>query len=197
MTAVKLPVGLRDGKLYEINNVAKGKACGCVCPHCGAGLVAKQGLDVAWHFAHESESMASGACGESVLHIYAKKLLIESKGKHIQIPITNLPPARIINGEKEQWIPGCKRRVDVLLSVVLNGTRTRLGVEIAVTNKKDEAYGNDVVGSPFSIIEIAITPQDVAKKLRTTKGADAYSASLKQLLLGQKANKRMLYNRKH
>lgn len=37
-----------------IGDVARGAACGCFCPVCSAPLVAKQGLELDWHFAHEA-----------------------------------------------------------------------------------------------------------------------------------------------
>ena len=37
-----------------IGEVARGAACGCLCPECGSPLVAKLGDEREWHFAHEA-----------------------------------------------------------------------------------------------------------------------------------------------
>lgn len=37
-----------------IGDVPRGAACGCFCPVCNAALVAKQGHELDWHFAHEA-----------------------------------------------------------------------------------------------------------------------------------------------
>jgi len=45
-----------DGSLRFIGDVARGAACGCFCPACGCPLIAKQGDEVQWHFAHEGSN---------------------------------------------------------------------------------------------------------------------------------------------
>lgn len=45
-----------DGGLRFIGDVARGAACGCFCPACRCPLVAKQGDEVQWHFAHEGSN---------------------------------------------------------------------------------------------------------------------------------------------
>lgn len=42
-----------DGAMRFIGEVERGAACGCSCPECGSPLVAKQGSEKDWHFAHE------------------------------------------------------------------------------------------------------------------------------------------------
>lgn len=46
------------GQMVEVGDVPRGQACGCVCPSCGGGLIAKQGPENAWHFAHQPNSAA-------------------------------------------------------------------------------------------------------------------------------------------
>lgn len=51
---IRLFAGLgRDGAMRFIGEVERGAACGCSCPECGSPLVAKQGNEKDWHFAHE------------------------------------------------------------------------------------------------------------------------------------------------
>ncbi len=41
------------GAIRFVDEVPRGAACGCFCPVCSAPLVAKQGRELQWHFAHE------------------------------------------------------------------------------------------------------------------------------------------------
>lgn len=43
-----------QGMTRFIGDVPRGAACGCYCPVCNAALVAKQGHELNWHFAHEA-----------------------------------------------------------------------------------------------------------------------------------------------
>ncbi|HCE4574146.1 hypothetical protein P3719_23445 [Vibrio parahaemolyticus] len=53
-----LPFGLKDGKYYDVSEVERGRACGCICPSCKQVLVAKKGdpLKMAHHFAHDKKA---------------------------------------------------------------------------------------------------------------------------------------------
>lgn len=42
-----------DDNIRFIGEVERGAACDCFCPECGAPLLAKQGNEKVWHFAHE------------------------------------------------------------------------------------------------------------------------------------------------
>lgn len=58
-----IPFGQRqsDAALVDVADVPRGKACGCVCPSCGLPLVARQGRDREWHFAHATRGIKDGA----------------------------------------------------------------------------------------------------------------------------------------
>lgn len=46
-------IGL-NGEMRFIGEVERGAACGCRCPECNSPLIAKQGDEKEWHFAHEA-----------------------------------------------------------------------------------------------------------------------------------------------
>lgn len=56
-----IPFGLRelDKKLMDVAAVPRGKACGCICPSCKTPLIARQGEQKEWHFAHASRGVSS------------------------------------------------------------------------------------------------------------------------------------------
>ena len=86
---LKIPFGLRDGKLVSINDVeGVGLDCNCVCPdeNCGEPLIAKKGKINRHHFSHKGNSKCSGR--ETALHLFGKKVMKESK-------TINLPPIKV------------------------------------------------------------------------------------------------------
>ena len=54
-----IPFGLDavSGQLVDVGNVKRGNACGCICPSCKTPLVARQGDEKEWHFAHRSQKV--------------------------------------------------------------------------------------------------------------------------------------------
>lgn len=73
---LRVPFGLKDGRMYEPRQVKLGKACGCICPGCGGALNAKHALKekVVPHFQHQSgDNCNSGR--ESAIHLAAKQLI--------------------------------------------------------------------------------------------------------------------------
>lgn len=76
MTDHITPFGLRDGRLHEPAQVPSGLACNCVCPGCGAALVAKKGNMKRWHFSHHN-AVPGENCAESAIHAAAKQVLID------------------------------------------------------------------------------------------------------------------------
>lgn len=78
-TPLKLPYGLRGQQLLHIGEVANGLACDCVCPGCGARLVARNNgkLKIA-HFAHhQAPECATGL--QTALHLAAKDVFLQHR----------------------------------------------------------------------------------------------------------------------
>lgn len=77
---LRVPFGLKDGKMYEPRQVGLGKACGCVCPSCNSPLIARHALkylakrSITPHFAHQADlNCAYGR--ETAIHLAAKQLI--------------------------------------------------------------------------------------------------------------------------
>lgn len=75
---IKLPYGLRDGRLLHISEVSSGLACKCICPSCESLLIAKKCEDRRSHFAHAAEADCKGAL-EFALHLLAKEVITAKK----------------------------------------------------------------------------------------------------------------------
>lgn len=76
LTDHMVPFGLREGRLYAPADVPSGLACACLCPGCGAALVAKKGNEKRWHFSHLNVRPGE-SCAESAIHAAAKQILLE------------------------------------------------------------------------------------------------------------------------
>ena len=72
------------GKMVHIDSVARGKSCGCHCPHCKEPLVAKHGDIKAHHFAHHSETRKATLeiCYAVILYKVAEYLIQIHKKIH-------------------------------------------------------------------------------------------------------------------
>lgn len=87
---VRLHYGLIGDQIHFISEVANGLDCGCNCPNCGAQLVAKQGVQRAWHFAHyKAEECDLETAAETALHLAAKQILVQTKR-------LRLPPETVV-----------------------------------------------------------------------------------------------------
>lgn len=67
-------------KLVDIIDAQRGLACQCTCFECGETVIARKGEIKEHHFAHASNKESCTINPESVLHKYAKEVIIESMG---------------------------------------------------------------------------------------------------------------------
>ncbi len=152
---------IKNGEIVHISDVERGLKCGCICPACGANLVARKGKIKAHHFAHHSnESCEYGY--ESSLHLAAKDILSRSK-KMI------LPPIWVKFDYKEkiclreaQEIPITrveleKKFSDVIPDVVVYSGNRRIFVEIYVTHAIDDIKLKKLQKANASTIEIDLS----------------------------------------
>jgi hypothetical protein len=132
--ALKLPFGLRtiDQRYVDAMDVPNGKSCGCICPVCREGLIAKnQGQFKVEHFAHRAD--CEGAY-ESILHGAAKQVIVE-------LGFVWLPASHA--GKKAQFVfARCeveKARDKVRPDLTVFTKRGRpLAIEVCVTHEIDE-----------------------------------------------------------
>lgn len=81
----ELSYGLQNGKLVSVDDVEQGLACNCTCPGCGAQLIARKGMQRAFHFAHYNSPECAHAA-ESALHLRAKDM-VKRAGKLFLPPV--------------------------------------------------------------------------------------------------------------
>ena len=88
----------RDGSIAHISEVASGRSCGCVCPGCGAALIARRGRVNDHHFAHEGTADGSPCRTgpETALHKLAKEIL----GRRLRLTLPELS----LEEDGERWV---------------------------------------------------------------------------------------------
>ncbi|OYY94433.1 MAG: hypothetical protein B7Y41_06250 [Hydrogenophilales bacterium 28-61-23] len=80
MTVLRLPFAIRlsDNQLVSAVEVPRGAACNCICPGCRNPLLARQGTEREWHFAHVHASDCADGYEKSV-HELAKQRIQQQK----------------------------------------------------------------------------------------------------------------------
>lgn len=61
MSRIKLPYGIKEGKLVHVAYVKQGANCECICPKCAGDLIAAKGEINVEHFRHKDLSDCEGA----------------------------------------------------------------------------------------------------------------------------------------
>lgn len=70
----------KNDQLVSIKQVERGLKCDCFCFECGEPVVAKKGEKNEHHFAHISNKESCFINPESILHKFAKQVIIEANG---------------------------------------------------------------------------------------------------------------------
>lgn len=180
-TGFRVPFGLRDGRVWAPAEVARGKACGCVCPGCLAPLAAKALTSRRRrpHFAHLSQIDCETGC-ETGTHLRAKQIIEEHRemllpawtGDMLEMP--NPPTARDAQGqlhegrkvafpatrvvlhevEPERWLGSYKPDIAAV------DEKGELLVEIRVTHGVDDQKAARVQAHGRRMIEIDLSSLD-------------------------------------
>lgn len=150
-----------DGRRADIKNVGNGLRCGCVCFECKQPVLAKQGSQLRWHFAHYAPTNCRPT-PESELHFFAKCLLADELWLWI-------PPVRAYGGNREKQISKRRKfsfsdvRVEMAdgnvrpdLILVETGGRA-LHVEIFVRHRVDRAKLAKLKARGISSVEIDLS----------------------------------------
>lgn len=87
-----------DETIAHISEVASGRGCGCICPGCGAALIARKGRVNDHHFAHEGSADGSPCRTgpETALHKLAKEVL----ERELRLTL----PQLVLEEDGERWI---------------------------------------------------------------------------------------------
>ena len=158
MSAI-LTIGLNSkGERVSIEEVSKGKKCGCFCPICNQPLIAKNSvpLDLAkreHHFAHE-KGILCGATDETYLHQLAKEVIIEEKAIMLPPSENRIHPSGLVrfkSVENEKWDEKFGFRPDV---DAITDKGERIIIEFYVTHKISWKKRNIITSNKLHCVEI-------------------------------------------
>lgn len=154
-SALLVPFGLKDGRLYEPTQVPNGKDCGCVCPGCKCPLVAKQKAKTP-HFAHSNDENCSNGL-ETAVHLAVKQIIAEKM--MIRLPaLFWTSPLPKSNPTSKIYI----ENIIKLKSVILEQSLGDFKPDIIVTDDNNTNY----------LVEVAVThfiDNDKQKKINLKK----------------------------
>ncbi|MBK8427604.1 MAG: hypothetical protein IPL27_17255 [Lewinellaceae bacterium] len=158
---LKLPFGLKDGKLVEISEVERGLNCDCTCPCCGSKLIARKGEHKVAHFAHYQNPECEHGF-ETALHLAAKSIL--EQRREIRLPELRHDIGRF--GQQkltEVCFPKVteviveRRLGDIVPDLLLDFNGQQLLVEIAVTHFVDSEKLAKIKALGISTIEVDLS----------------------------------------
>ena len=75
---LKYGLSKQTGALVSVEEVLRGLKCDCICPECKSTLIARQGKEKQWHFAHANNAECAGA-RMTALHLWAQQIIQEEK----------------------------------------------------------------------------------------------------------------------
>ena len=169
----ELKYGLLGDQLVHIDDVEKGLACNCVCPHCKTQLVAKKGNHRAKHFAHYKLADCNHGT-ETALHLMAKSIV--AKTRKVFVPY--VPKTEYDLEKRGKVVAFEKAELEKQLSSSVRGDillytgESCLNVEIKVTHKVDLAKTIELFNLGISAIEVdlsdlqsSFTPEIIEQRL--------------------------------
>jgi competence protein CoiA len=155
----------KNGQMRSVDEVARGLACDCTCPHCGEPVIARQGDIREWHFAHASGTECDQAA-ESALHFAAKQLLLETGGITLPEAIIHsnvtLPDGRTGHGSAGRppvWIDFDAVEAEKKIGNIRPDIYATIGptimlIEVAVTHFADEQKRRELIALKAPAVEI-------------------------------------------
>lgn len=178
---IKLPFGLRDGKLIHISEITesnRGLSCNCICPKCNHRLNARIGNVRIHHFAHKNEECKNSI--ETALHLFAKEIL--EKNKKMLLPKYELcysdKDVELLDFDKDiRFKPHIKpiikerfitfdkveleKRIDGIIPDLIGYKNERpLLIEIAVTHFIDVVKLSEIKRQEIATLEIDLSELD-------------------------------------
>lgn len=137
-------------QLVHITEVDKGLACQCVCFECGETVIAKKGEINQYHFAHLSNKESCTIHPESILHKFAKQVILNEK-------MLNLPDIKDISCEKLWQLDNIiaeKSLGRIRPDLIAFCAGEMLCIEIAVTSFIDKQKSQIIEEMQVNTIEI-------------------------------------------
>ena len=177
--SVQFEYGIRDGRVVSISEIKpedRGLRCNCICPGCGAPLIANLGKKKQRYFSHKGDACDVAAAQQTALHMLAKEIIEEHK--KLLLPGITVKRDRYIEGIKDYRVytrvppsieyrkPSMvtcdsvsleKKLSNIVPDIIISARGRRCLVEIAVTHFVDEEKEQRIkeVGLPLFEIDLS------------------------------------------
>lgn len=188
---------LKNGKIVSIDDVPSGLECNCICPYCGAELIAKKGNIKEYHFAHHNaEDCGKGQ--ETFVHRMAKELILEKEEftlKEVMLKFKGTPKAEWSISESKTMIFDIieveKRINGIIADLYLSIKGKGLIIEIRVTNPVNKSKIEKIKSYNLSCLEINLSKY---KDSEIIKDKDVLIEILSYELFNNINNQEWLFN---
>ena len=205
--SIQFEYGIRDGMVVSISEIKpedRGLRCNCICPGCGAPLIANLGKKKQRYFSHKGDACDFAAAQQTALHMLAKEIIEEHK--KLLFPGITVKRDSYIKGIKDSrvyarvplsieykkpFMVTCdsvsleKKLSNIVPDIIISARGHSCLIEIAVTHFVDEEKARKVkeVGLPLFEIDLS--------DLYNTE----YSrADLAEAVLGNPGNRAWIFN---
>lgn len=171
-------------QLVNIKQVEKGLACHCFCFECNEPVVARKGEKNEHHFAHSSNKESCNISPESILHKFAKQVIMEEQS----IVLPPLPNNDEMEAKTWQFDSLVEEQAigPIRPDLVASIDNDMLLIEVAVTSFVDKEKLDFIKQLSFKTVEI-----DLRELL--SQSIDIPSEEARQFILEQVHNKKWLY----
>ena len=190
MSKQDMTYAIKNKKLVHISEVESGLKCNCICPGCGAVLIARKGTKVKHHFAHKSTIECEYGYQTSI-HLLAKEII--SKVHEFVIPelYFSFPESgkrELIDESrtvKVQEVILEKKVSDIIPDILLITDIGKIIVEIFVTHEIDELKLEKLkkINIPTIEIDLSKIERNITEELLTN-------------VLLEESNKKWIYHGK-
>lgn len=159
-----IPYALKDGRFVSVEDVDRGKTCGCICPICKQHLQARKGEVRQKHFAHIGGAETCKGQYEATIHGLAIQILMDEKKVMAPCYKDVVSPSILDfeDVEKEVYGFGKGIRPDVVGTL---GDSKQIAIEILYSHKVDDEKRSRIKEQGIRCLEIDITrcPLDEAE----------------------------------
>lgn len=160
-------------EVVSINEVANGKSCSCYCIVCNSPLIARQGNERSWSFAHDSSyDIECKWSGETELHLRLKEYLL--KQSFIEVPVginfPRLEKIKIDETNEELRIESINRIPDI----TVNSNGELIHIEVAVSHFCDKEKIINYKESNINAIEFDFSSFKAAGDVITDEDISSY-----------------------
>ena len=171
-------------QLVNIKQVEKGLACNCICFECSEPVVAKKGDKNEHHFAHSSNKESCHINPESILHKFAKQVIMEAKA----LVLPPLPNTDEVEAKTWQFTRLIEEQTvgSIRPDIVTSIDDETVFIEVAVTSFVDTDKLDFIKRLDIKTVEI-----DLRELL--SRSIDIPSEEARLFILDQVDNKKWLY----